>query len=90
MKGGGSVECTKRWTSAKRSPVSTYRSVLPAASQCQKDSVRQREKELEDGHGEFAYAGIIVTTAASEDDLRAWNGGMGGDPCWRGAPKRAI
>ena len=43
---------------------------VPAALQRQKDAVRQREHELEDGHGEFAYCGLIVISAQSDDELR--------------------
>ena len=42
---------------------------VPAALVRQKDSVRQREQELEDGHGEFAYSAVIAISAASPEAL---------------------
>ena len=41
---------------------------VPAALRTQKEAVRQREQELEQGHREFAYGGIIVV---SSDDVEA-------------------
>jgi hypothetical protein len=42
---------------------------VPAALQRQKEAVRQREHELDDGHREFAYGSIIVVSGETETEL---------------------